>query len=64
MGLPEVMLGIFPGWGGMLRLPQRIGAPAALDLMLTGKTLDARRGVATICIGGGLGGAMLIEAEG
>ncbi len=42
-GLPEVMLGIFPGWGGMLRLPQRIGPAAALDLMLTGKTLDARR---------------------
>ncbi|MBA3032253.1 MAG: enoyl-CoA hydratase/isomerase family protein [Gammaproteobacteria bacterium] len=42
-GLPEVMLGIFPGWGGMLRLPQRIGPTAALDLMLTGKTLDAKR---------------------
>jgi 3-hydroxyacyl-CoA dehydrogenase/enoyl-CoA hydratase/3-hydroxybutyryl-CoA epimerase len=42
MGLPEVMLGIFPGWGGMLRLPQRVG-PAALDMMLTGKTIDAKR---------------------
>lgn len=42
-GLPEVMLGIFPGWGGMLRLPRRIGPAAALDLMLTGKTLDAKR---------------------
>ena len=29
MGLPEVMLGIFPGWGGMLRLPQRVGPAAA-----------------------------------
>jgi 3-hydroxyacyl-CoA dehydrogenase/enoyl-CoA hydratase/3-hydroxybutyryl-CoA epimerase len=43
MALPEVMLGIFPGWGGMSRLPQRIGAPAALDMMLTGKGLDAVR---------------------
>jgi 3-hydroxyacyl-CoA dehydrogenase / enoyl-CoA hydratase / 3-hydroxybutyryl-CoA epimerase len=43
MGLPEVMLGIFPGWGGMLRLPQRVGPAAALDMMLTGKTLDAKR---------------------
>jgi len=43
MGLPEVMLGIFPGWGGMLRLPQRVGPAAALDMMLTGKTIDARR---------------------
>jgi 3-hydroxyacyl-CoA dehydrogenase/enoyl-CoA hydratase/3-hydroxybutyryl-CoA epimerase len=41
--LPEVMLGIVPGWGGMLRLPARIGAPAALDMMLTGRALDARR---------------------
>ncbi|AXS79572.1 3-hydroxyacyl-CoA dehydrogenase NAD-binding domain-containing protein [Dechloromonas sp. HYN0024] len=54
MGLPEVMLGIFPGWGGMLRLPKRIGPAAALDLMLTGKTLDAKRarkmGLADDCV--------------
>ena len=43
LGLPEVMLGIVPGWGGMKRLPRLTGAPAALDLMLTGKTVDARR---------------------
>jgi 3-hydroxyacyl-CoA dehydrogenase / enoyl-CoA hydratase / 3-hydroxybutyryl-CoA epimerase len=41
--LPEVMLGIVPGWGGMLRLPARVGAPAALDMMLTGRALDVRR---------------------
>lgn len=54
MGLPEVMLGIFPGWGGMLRLPQRVGPAAALDMMLTGKTLDAKRakkmGLADDCV--------------
>src|SRR5258705_7587597 len=43
MGLPEVMLGIVPGWGGMVRLPPLIGAANALDLMLTGRTVDARR---------------------
>jgi 3-hydroxyacyl-CoA dehydrogenase/enoyl-CoA hydratase/3-hydroxybutyryl-CoA epimerase len=43
LGLPEVMLGIFPGWGGMLRLPQRVGPSAAMDMMLTGKTIDAKR---------------------
>lgn len=43
LGLPEVMLGIFPGWGGMKRLPERIGAPAALDMILTGKTIDAKK---------------------
>ncbi len=45
LALPEVMLGIFPGWGGMLRLPQIIGAPAALDMMLTGRSQDARKAV-------------------
>lgn len=43
MGLPEVMLGIFPGWGGMLRLPQRVGPAAALDMMLTGRTVDGKK---------------------
>ncbi|HZW72164.1 MAG TPA: enoyl-CoA hydratase-related protein, partial [Caldimonas sp.] len=43
LGLPEVMLGIVPAWGGMKRLPRLAGAPAALDLLLTGRTIDARR---------------------
>jgi 3-hydroxyacyl-CoA dehydrogenase/enoyl-CoA hydratase/3-hydroxybutyryl-CoA epimerase len=43
LGLPEVLLGIVPGWGGMMRLPRLIGPQSALDMMLTGKTLDARR---------------------
>ncbi|MFT4173462.1 MAG: 3-hydroxyacyl-CoA dehydrogenase NAD-binding domain-containing protein [Rhodocyclaceae bacterium] len=43
LALPEVMLGIVPGWGGMLRLPRLIGPAAALDMMLTGKQIDARR---------------------
>src|SRR5437588_9568911 len=54
LGLPEVMLGIVPGWGGMRRLPRLAGAPAALDLLLTGKTVDARRakklGLADECV--------------
>jgi 3-hydroxyacyl-CoA dehydrogenase / enoyl-CoA hydratase / 3-hydroxybutyryl-CoA epimerase len=54
MGLPEVMLGIVPGWGGIKRLPRLIGAPAALDLLLSGKTVDARRakklGLADECV--------------
>ncbi len=43
MALPEVMIGITPGWGGMRRLPRLIGAAAALDLMLTGRGVDGRR---------------------
>jgi len=54
LGLPEVMLGIVPGWGGIKRLPRLIGAPAALDLLLTGKTIDARKarrlGLADECV--------------
>jgi 3-hydroxyacyl-CoA dehydrogenase/enoyl-CoA hydratase/3-hydroxybutyryl-CoA epimerase len=54
LGLPEVMLGIVPGWGGIRRLPKLIGAPAALDLLLTGKTIDARKakrlGLADECV--------------
>jgi 3-hydroxyacyl-CoA dehydrogenase/enoyl-CoA hydratase/3-hydroxybutyryl-CoA epimerase len=43
IGLPEVMLGIHPGWGGSARLPRLIGAPEALPVMLTGRALSARR---------------------
>ncbi len=54
LALPEVMLGIYPAWGGMLRLPQLIGPAAALDLMLTGKGVDAakarRLGLADDCV--------------
>ncbi|MEO5626030.1 MAG: 3-hydroxyacyl-CoA dehydrogenase NAD-binding domain-containing protein [Dokdonella sp.] len=41
IALPEVKLGIFPGWGGSARLPRLIGAPAALELMLTGRAASA-----------------------
>jgi 3-hydroxyacyl-CoA dehydrogenase / enoyl-CoA hydratase / 3-hydroxybutyryl-CoA epimerase len=46
IALPEVMLGIHPGWGGTARLPRLIGATEALSLMLTGKPLSARRALA------------------
>lgn len=39
IGLPETRLGILPGWGGCTRLPQRIGLPAALDIILAGKSV-------------------------
>jgi 3-hydroxyacyl-CoA dehydrogenase/enoyl-CoA hydratase/3-hydroxybutyryl-CoA epimerase len=41
IGLPEVKLGIYPGWGGSVRLPRLVGAPAAFDMMLTGRSLSA-----------------------
>ncbi len=39
LGLPEVKLGIHPGWGGTVRLPALIGGMAALNVMLTGQLL-------------------------
>ena len=41
LGLPEVQLGIHPGFGGTVRTVRLIGARAALELMLTGKPLRA-----------------------
>jgi 3-hydroxyacyl-CoA dehydrogenase / enoyl-CoA hydratase / 3-hydroxybutyryl-CoA epimerase len=43
MALPEVLIGIVPGWGGAKRMPPLIGAATALDLMLTGRGVDGRR---------------------
>jgi 3-hydroxyacyl-CoA dehydrogenase/enoyl-CoA hydratase/3-hydroxybutyryl-CoA epimerase len=42
IGLPEVKLGIYPGWGGSVRLPRLVGAPAAMDMMLTQRALSAK----------------------
>nr|UXL88868.1 mitochondrial trifunctional protein subunit alpha isoform 1 [Potamotrygon motoro]UXL88869.1 mitochondrial trifunctional protein subunit alpha isoform 2 [Potamotrygon motoro] len=41
LGTPEVMLGLLPGAGGTQRLPKMIGLPNALDIMLTGKNIQA-----------------------
>ncbi len=42
LGVPEVHLGIHPGWGGTVRLPRLIGPLRALDLILSGRTVDAK----------------------
>ncbi|MCX2943806.1 enoyl-CoA hydratase-related protein, partial [Rahnella perminowiae] len=43
LGLPEVQLGLLPGSGGTQRLPRLIGAPKALDMMLTGRSIRAKQ---------------------
>lgn len=43
IGLPEVKLGIIPGFGGCVRLPRAIGYQAALDIIVQGKAVDSRK---------------------
>ena len=46
MGLPEVSLGVIPGYGGTQRLPQLVGKGRALDMILTAKMIDADEALA------------------
>ena len=43
VGLPETQLGLLPAWGGATRLPRLIGLPRALELVLSGKIVGAKR---------------------
>ncbi len=43
LGLPEVMLGLMPGWGGTQRLPRLVGLEQALGMIVSGKRLDGKR---------------------
>lgn len=67
LGLPEVKLGIIPGAGGTVRLPRLIGAPAAVDLITSGNSIDARKatalGLVDLVVDGDLRQAAIAFAE-
>ncbi len=62
IGLPEVKLGIYPGWGGSVRLPRLVGAPAAMDMMLTGRALSAKNAAAIGLVDKVVDPALLVDA--
>jgi 3-hydroxyacyl-CoA dehydrogenase/enoyl-CoA hydratase/3-hydroxybutyryl-CoA epimerase len=62
IGLPEVKLGIYPAWGGSVRLPRLIGAPQALEMMLKGGTRSASAAKAIGLVDRVVEAPMLLEA--
>ncbi len=62
IGAPETMLGILPAFGGTTRLPRLVGLSAACDLILTGRTLDAKRAERMGLVAKAVPAAWLVES--
>ncbi|NOS72081.1 MAG: 3-hydroxyacyl-CoA dehydrogenase [Verrucomicrobia bacterium] len=45
VALPEVKIGLIPGWGGTQRLPRLVGVDASIEIITSGEPMDARRAV-------------------
>jgi enoyl-CoA hydratase len=68
MGLPEIKLGVIPGYGGTQRLPRIVGEARALELIMTGRAIDAEEAhriglVARVLSGDPLDAAMAFARE-
>ena len=64
LGLPEIKLGLLPGAGGTQRMPRLIGARAALDLIVSGEPIGARKALDAGMIDAIADGDILEEAIG
>ncbi|MES2184000.1 MAG: enoyl-CoA hydratase-related protein [Pseudomonadota bacterium] len=62
-GLPEVKLGLIPGYGGTQRLPRLVGESRALDMVLSGRTVDASDALAMGLVNRCIAGADLTHAK-
>jgi enoyl-CoA hydratase len=62
LGQPEVKLGIIPGYGGSQRLPRIVGRGMALQLILTGETIDAKEALRIGLVNAVVPGAELMPA--
>jgi enoyl-CoA hydratase len=68
MGVPEIKLGLIPGYGGTQRLPRIVGEARALELVMTGRAIDAEEAhriglVARVLSGDPLDAAMAFARE-
>ena len=62
VGLPEVSLGIIPGYGGTQRLPRLVGSGVALQLILQGDPIDAQEALRIGLVNGVFPQADLLDA--
>lgn len=61
IGLPEVKLGIFPGFGGTFRLPRRTGLQKGIELIVQAKILDGGRALSACVVDGLAADSLLFD---
>ena len=63
LGLPETKLGIYPGWGGTIRLPRLIGADNAIEWIASGKSYRPDEALKAGCVDSVVDPQLLKEAS-